>query len=335
MTLSIVITLGCVEAIFRWHTHRRFERKFPKSTGDLVAIRGAQVFAFKPHASGELPGGVDPKRTFPYRTNGHGLRDRDRPAKQPGTRRVLVLGDSYTWGYAVAEEEAFPQAAERLLKARGRADIEVVNGAVPDYNSRQQRQLLAQLLPIYQPDAVFLAYVVNDAEPCTAMPVPPEETYRHARSWFVTEAAVLLNRHVFRRRLLPTAKDDAGSNYLEGFEEDSLKWRDSREAIREMRDLSAAAGIPFTVMILPDVTQNFDDYAWRPIHDAVARWGRELNLPTFDLLDDFRGRDHQTLLVPWDGHPNAHAHEEIATSLVARILQQLSAGNSRTPPVHD
>jgi hypothetical protein len=161
------------------------------------------------------------------------------------------------------------------------------------------------------------------------MPVPPEETYRHARSWFVTEAAVLLNRHVFRRRFLPSAKDDAGSNYLDGFQEGSLKWRDSREAIREMRDLSAAAGIPFTVLILPDVTQNFDDYAWRPIHDAVARWGRELNFPTFDLLDEFRGRDNQTLLVPWDGHPNAHAHQEIATSLVARILEQLSAPSSR------
>ena len=107
---------------------------------------------------------MDPKRTFAYRTNGHGLRDRDRPAKQPGTRRVLVMGDSYTWGYAVAEEEAFPQAAERLLKDRGRPDIEVINGGVPDYNSRQERQLLAQLLPIYQPDAVFLAYVVNDAD---------------------------------------------------------------------------------------------------------------------------------------------------------------------------
>jgi hypothetical protein len=39
----------------------------------------------------------------------------------------------------------------------------------------------------------------------------------------------------------------------------------------------AYVGIPFTVLILPDVTQNLDDpYAWCPIHDAVTRWGREL-----------------------------------------------------------
>jgi len=236
---------------------------------------------------------------------------------------VLVMGDSYTWGYAVAEEEAYPQVAERQLKARQRVDIEVINAGVPDYNSRQEQHLLAQLIPIYQPDAVFLAYVVNDAEPPTSVPIPPEETYRHAHSWFLSDTADHLNRHVFRRRILPSTRETSDSSYLDGFRPESVKWQDSREAIRHMRDLSATSRIPFTVLILPDVTQELDDrYAWRPIHDAVARWGRELNVPTFDLLSEFRGRDHQALMVPWDGHPNAAAHEKIAAFLVARILER-------------
>jgi lysophospholipase L1-like esterase len=234
------------------------------------------------------------------------------------------MGDSFTWGYAVAEEEAYPAVAERVLSERGRPDIEVINGGIPDYNSRMQRQLLAKLMSIYQPDAVFLAYVVNDAEPATAMPIPPEETYRHSGSWFLSEAADHLNRRVFRQRLLPSAKDGHGSSYLEGFEEGSVKWRDSRAAIGEMRDLSSAAGVPFAVLILPDVTQRLDEgYPWRIIHDAVVRWGRELNIPTYDLLDEFSGRDQQTLIVPWDGHPNAEAHREFATILANRILEQL------------
>ena len=134
------------------------------------------------------------------------------------------------------------------------------------------RALLEKLLPVYQPDAVFLAYVVNDAERSTAMPTPPEEVYRHSRSWFLTEVAERLNRRVFKRRVLPSAKDNVGSNYLDGFEEGSVKWRDSREAIREMRDLSAG---PFAILMMPDFTQEFDDrYALRQIHDAVASFGR-------------------------------------------------------------
>ena len=322
LTLATLIALGAAEIVFRWYEQFTFAREFPPWTENLVVVRGAQVFEFKPHASGVFPGNVDMKRTFPYRTNAHGLRDRDRSMKTPGSTRVLVIGDSYTWGYAVAEEEAYPQVAERILAELGHSDIEVVNGGIPDYNSRQERQLLEQLMPIYQPDAVFLAYVVNDAEPTTAMPVPPEERYRHSRSWFLTEVAERLNRRVFRRRVLPSAKDNVGTTYLDGFEEGSVKWRDSREAIRQMRDLCAAAGIPFTVLMMPDFTQEFDDrYGWQTIHDAVARWGRELNIPVLDLLTLFHGRDHRDFWVPWDGHPNAQAHREIAAFLIARILE--------------
>lgn len=328
--LSSVISLGLAEVIFRWHAQRTFDDEFPPWTGNLVVVRGAQVFAFKPNASGVFPGNVDMNRTFPYRTNAHGLRDRDRPAEVQGSKRVLVIGDSYTWGYAVAEEEAYPQVAERLLAERGRPDIEVINGGIPDYNSRQERQLLEQLLPIYQPDAVFLAYVVNDAEPSTAMPTPPEELYRHSRSWFLTELAERLNRRVFRRRLLPSAKDNVGGNYLDGFDEGSVKWRDSREAIREMRDLCGAAGSPFSVLMMPDFTQDFGDgYALGKIHDDVVGWGRELNIPVFDLLTLFRNEDHMAWLVPWDGHPNADAHRRIATFLVGKILEEPALSRSR------
>ena len=328
LTVSTIVALGCAEAFFRWYAQRTFAAELPPWSENLMVVRGPQVFAFRPHASGAFPGNVDMKRLFPYRTNSQGLRDRDRPAKPPGSTRVLVIGDSYTWGYAVAEEEAFPQVAERLLRERNRPDIEVVNGGVPDYNSRQERQLLEQLLPIYQPDAVFLAYVVNDAEPPTAMPIPPEEAYRHSRSWFLTEVAERLNRRLFRRRVLPSAKDTSASSYLEGFGEGSVKWRDSREAIRQMRDLSKRAGSSFSILIMPDFTQDFDErYQFQSIHEAVAAWGRELDIPTDDLLlTTFRGEDHQQLWVPWDGHPNAEAHRRIAEFLVSRVLEQVADG---------
>jgi lysophospholipase L1-like esterase len=334
LRLSVVVattavTLACAEVVFRWHVGRTFDADFPPWTENLVAIRGPQVFEFKPNASGVFPGNVDQTRTFPYRTNAIGLRDRDRSAKTPGAKRVLVVGDSYTWGYAVAEEEAYPQAAERLLRERGRADIEVINGGVPDYNSRQQRQLLGRLIPIYQPDTVFLGYVVNDAEPSTAMPVPPEETYRHARSWFLTELAETANRRLFRSRVFNPDKDVVSGNYLDGFAEDSHKWKDSRQAIREMRDICTAIGIPFAVLILPDFTQPFDDkYALRQIHDAVSTWGRELGVPTFDLLIPFLGQNNQSLMVPWDGHPNAEAHRRIAAQLVAKTLEVPRSGDA-------
>ena len=77
-----------------------------------------------------------------------------------------------------------------------------------------------------------------------------------------------------------------------------------------------------------DFTQDFDErYQFQSIHEAVAAWGRELDIPTDDLLlTTFRGEDHQQLWVPWDGHPNAEAHRRIAEFLVSRVLEQVADG---------
>ena len=75
--------------------------------------------------------------------------------------------------------------------------------------------------------------------------------------------------------------------------------------------------------MMPDFTQDFGDgYALGRIHDAVASWGRELNIPVFDVLTLFRGEDHRAWMVPWDGHPNAEAHRRIAAFLVGKILEE-------------
>ncbi len=39
---------------------------------------------------------------IPYRRNANGLRDRNYEAKGPGVRRILILGDSFTYGSGVA-----------------------------------------------------------------------------------------------------------------------------------------------------------------------------------------------------------------------------------------
>ena len=53
---------------------------------------------------------------MPYRTNSDGFRDGEPGEKRPGVPRVVVLGDSYVFGWAVLEAETFPRRAEALLR---------------------------------------------------------------------------------------------------------------------------------------------------------------------------------------------------------------------------
>src|SRR5262249_55162564 len=97
------------------------------------------------------------------RLNALGFRERRLPSpKPPGVRRVVALGDSFTQGYGVAENEAWPRRLETLLDARGR--YEVVNLGVPGTNPRDYLSHLQDPGLAYQPDIVLVTVMGNDVQ---------------------------------------------------------------------------------------------------------------------------------------------------------------------------
>ena len=96
-------------------------------------------------------------------TNSRGLRDREYPyAKPTGTKRILVLGDSFTWGYGVADDETFAEVLEqRLQSVEGK--WEVINTGVSGWGTDQEYLYLTQEGFDYSPDIVVLAlFLGND-----------------------------------------------------------------------------------------------------------------------------------------------------------------------------
>jgi len=86
-----------------------------------------------------------------------------RTPDRAGRPRVLALGDSFTFGYGVEAEEAWPAALKGELRARGLAQAEVINAGIVAYGPDQEMDLLRELLPRWRPDIVVLAlYLGND-----------------------------------------------------------------------------------------------------------------------------------------------------------------------------
>jgi hypothetical protein len=82
--------------------------------------------------------------------------------KPPGTRRVVVVGDSQAWGYGVGDDDTIPAQLTRALNAGGGAPYEVLNLGVGGYGTDQAfLKYLAQGLR-YSPDAVVLTTFKND-----------------------------------------------------------------------------------------------------------------------------------------------------------------------------
>ncbi|MBI5524865.1 MAG: SGNH/GDSL hydrolase family protein [Deltaproteobacteria bacterium] len=88
------------------------------------------------------------------------------PEKAPGVYRIVIAGDSATFGSEVPDEGGtVPGSLERLLNERSRgARFEVVNAGVPGYNIRQVYfNLVHKVLPL-KPDFVIYSFFPNDLD---------------------------------------------------------------------------------------------------------------------------------------------------------------------------
>lgn len=101
------------------------------------------------------------------RTNQDGLRgprEYARP-KPEDTYRIMLLGDSQTFGQGVEFEETYGQVLETALRARvPDRPIEVINTGVGGYNLYQEAAYLEHTGVSYEPDLILVLFIQNDLD---------------------------------------------------------------------------------------------------------------------------------------------------------------------------
>lgn len=99
------------------------------------------------------------------RINSLGLRDVERTFANPsGIGRILLLGDSFTFGQGVSMEESFARRMEKQL-----GGVEVINAGVPGYGLDQEYLLYKDRAHKFGADLVILVFFINDLEFPTSM----------------------------------------------------------------------------------------------------------------------------------------------------------------------
>ncbi len=93
-----------------------------------------------------------------FTTNSRGLRDREYDeAKPDGVVRIVAVGDSFTWGYGVNDDEIFTEILESILP-----NTEVINLGVTGYNLKQEIRYFAREGARFDPDILLVAVAQND-----------------------------------------------------------------------------------------------------------------------------------------------------------------------------
>ncbi|WNK01353.1 GDSL-type esterase/lipase family protein [Thalassospiraceae bacterium LMO-JJ14] len=108
----------------------------------------------------------DPDTSIVYydHVNNAGWRDRDRQIENKNDAfRVLVLGDSMTFGYLVPKEKTFTNILENKLKSAG-VNAEVINISYSGWGTDQAYEALRLEGQHYKPDLVIYHFVSNDMQ---------------------------------------------------------------------------------------------------------------------------------------------------------------------------
>lgn len=301
----------------------------PRSSGRKVSLKGLVqpspfpdvVYELKPRLDGVFVGGR-------FRTNSWGFRGPEvELRKPPGTFRIVGIGDSMMFGWGVHQEEIYLARLQRRLAGRaagGRA-FEVLNLAVPGYNTWMEVESLAAKGLAFEPDLVILHFYGNDFGVPRFMqpPAAPDEESR----WQLVE---LVERAFGRepaetsepRPLLPS--DLAGPRAhlaVEAREHHQyMVGRDPfRQAMERLAVLAREEGIAVVVLLLREA----DPAAVELVREAVSDGDFHLLDPTGRFLDYLRsiGKDESAWeetfqLSSRDRHPNTLGHSLLADALL-------------------
>ncbi|MDP8247446.1 MAG: tetratricopeptide repeat protein [Candidatus Tritonobacter lacicola] len=102
-----------------------------------------------------------------YKTNSLGLRNEeiDDP-KKPGVYRILVLGDSITFGDNISRQKTYPRQLEKILNENPRPGgierYEVINAGVRSYSTYMELGYFRKRGVLLDPDMVIVGFCYND-----------------------------------------------------------------------------------------------------------------------------------------------------------------------------
>ncbi|MEW6742554.1 MAG: GDSL-type esterase/lipase family protein [Planctomycetota bacterium] len=284
-------------------------------------------FTLRPSVTLEIDG-----RT--YRHNSLGLRDDEVTRPKPeGTFRILVIGDSYTYGWGVDQDETIPEQLRDNLERRYPGVVyDVLNAGVPAYDTAAEYGHLGALAPRVEPDLVVLVFQTNDITEVDHFYLDDLKTFyacdlplpRRAKAWLKHSPVYHLVRRAYTN-----LKTRLG---FEWFGE--KEWGTTRAYLGLFATYCREHSLPLIIVNLPHLqiagSLHFTaDYeAQHPGFSRQSRWvneaARDLGVPCVDLLPTLQQRVRvekqpvETLYVAAGPPPDHHLNAE-GCRLVARI----------------
>ena len=254
--------------------------------------------------------------------------------KPAGIRRIMALGDSYTYGYDVGDQEAYPAVLGSLLGD----GFEVINWGVPGYGTDQQVLLYEKYGISFSPDIVILGFYTPDLfrnrltffsylKPCYELqgdqlhlaagtihsPTELLETYNSGQKQIRTDGFYSLA--YLRRELEDMRRDHVDPNTLE--------WPVTQKILEHFSQIVRGHGATPLLLIIPDKEiLKKEESATTDIANLLTELAEKLGMPCLDMIPIIRAKASETNEPLYKGHWTPFGHQIAAEELLKALREK-------------
>jgi lysophospholipase L1-like esterase len=233
-------------------------------------------------------------------------------AKPDNTARILYLGDSVTFGYAMPSYRlSFPYCVEPILQDHVDGQIQTINAGVPGYNTRQEYLYLRQEGIKYDPDLVVVAITLNDVTDRYLAVDALASGNGGLKAFFgkiYTDSGIM---YLIRTKLNPMlspfqARKEQTDMHVKELvfnpERPELQqaWSRQFESLDEMAAYCRERNLKLALVVFPYVFQLDDAEKLSSPQAELRQYAQEHNIPMLDLLPGIADHLEKTGQQPQD-----------------------------------
>lgn len=287
-----------------------------------------------------------PVRFNSFGIEGFSFRERnfDNPKKE-GIFRIIVLGDSFTWGIGIPEEKRYTNILEKLLNDKFNSKkFEVLNFSVPGFSTKDEAGLLSNLKNWVQPDLIIIGFCINDPKPGPQGDSPERRNFEvRIRKLFgpffkfmewigLPKLSSLINNSIWKiaelLNIIPTWQEVVDRAY----NSNSPDWSNFLKALKVIKQISDELGAPPPIFAVlnhgtssvkptnyerPDKELRLYLKWWHQAERAAKKRG----FLTCNVEEEIKKElsDIPLGVNKWDLHPSEKLHELYAREIFSLI----------------